>query len=168
MWNMPPSPPAPDQAPSPASALMEGGLRLGVPLSPHTVARLVLYLQELVRWNANGRGEWIDAANAERPAPSASGLMMPANGPVTSYFGYRYHPILHFTRFHAGLDIGAAWGSPIVAAGDGEVVGAGWSGGYGRQVKIAHSGGLMSSYGHMSSIAVSPNTSIRTSRVVWD
>ena len=52
MWNMPPSPPAPDQAPSPASALMEGGLRLGVPLSPHTVARLVLYLQELVRWNA--------------------------------------------------------------------------------------------------------------------
>ncbi|OLD38926.1 MAG: 16S rRNA (guanine(527)-N(7))-methyltransferase RsmG, partial [Nitrospirae bacterium 13_1_40CM_2_62_10] len=31
---------------------MEGGLHLGVPLSPHTVARLVLYLQELVRWNA--------------------------------------------------------------------------------------------------------------------
>lgn len=31
---------------------MEGGLRLGVPLSPHTVARLVLYLQELTRWNA--------------------------------------------------------------------------------------------------------------------
>ena len=31
---------------------MEGGLQLGVPLSPHTVARLVLYLQELVRWNA--------------------------------------------------------------------------------------------------------------------
>lgn len=36
----------------PAAALMEGGLRLGVPLSPHTVARLVLYLQELTRWNA--------------------------------------------------------------------------------------------------------------------
>ncbi len=31
---------------------MEGGLRLGVPLSPHTVARMVLYLQELMRWNA--------------------------------------------------------------------------------------------------------------------
>jgi 16S rRNA (guanine527-N7)-methyltransferase len=35
-----------------AAALLEGGLRLGVPLSPHTVARLALYLQELVRWNA--------------------------------------------------------------------------------------------------------------------
>src|SRR2546427_823194 len=52
MWNTPPSPPAPDQAPSPASAQMEGGLQLGVPMTPHTVARLVLYLQELVRWNA--------------------------------------------------------------------------------------------------------------------
>ncbi len=31
---------------------MDGGLQLGIPLSPHTVARLVLYLQELVRWNA--------------------------------------------------------------------------------------------------------------------
>ena len=48
---MSPSAPAtPD--PVPAAALMEGGLRLGVPLSPHTVARLVLYLQELTRWNA--------------------------------------------------------------------------------------------------------------------
>jgi 16S rRNA (guanine527-N7)-methyltransferase len=47
----PSSPATPDPA-TPAAALMEGGLRLGVPLSPHTVARLVLYLQELTRWNA--------------------------------------------------------------------------------------------------------------------
>jgi murein DD-endopeptidase MepM/ murein hydrolase activator NlpD len=77
---------------------------------------------------------------------------MPAQGPITSYFGYRYHPILHFTRFHAGVDIGAGFGSPIVAAGDGTVVGAGWGGGYGRVVEIAHGGGLMSLYGHMSQI----------------
>ena len=46
----PSSPAIPDPA-TPAAALMEGGLRLGVPLSPHTVARMVLYLQELMRWN---------------------------------------------------------------------------------------------------------------------
>ena len=46
----PSSPATPDPA-TPAAALMEGGLRLGVPLSPHTVARMVLYLQELMRWN---------------------------------------------------------------------------------------------------------------------
>jgi murein DD-endopeptidase MepM/ murein hydrolase activator NlpD len=121
---------------------------------------------QLVRWNANGRSEWIDAANAARPAPVESGLAMPANGPVTSYFGNRYHPILHFTRFHAGIDIGAGWGSPIVAAGDGQVVGAGWSGGYGREVQIAHGGGLVSLYGHMSEIVASPGSFVRRGQLI--
>jgi murein DD-endopeptidase MepM/ murein hydrolase activator NlpD len=121
---------------------------------------------QLVRWNANGRSEWINAANAARPAPAASGLMMPAQGPITSYFGYRYHPILHFTRFHAGLDIGAGWGSPIVAAADGQVVGAGWSGGYGREVQIAHAGGLTSIYGHMSEIVAQPGSYVRAGQLI--
>src|SRR4029079_2875133 len=121
---------------------------------------------QLVRWTANGRSEWIDAANAERPAPSVGGLMMPANGPVTSYFGYRYHPILHFTRFHAGVDIGAGWGSPIVAAGDGRVVGAGWAGGYGREVQIAHGGGIVSLYGHMSEIVAQPGSLVRRGQLI--
>ena len=121
---------------------------------------------QLVRWTADGRSEWINAANAQRPAPSVGGLMMPANGPVTSYFGYRYHPILHFSRFHAGLDIGAGWGSPIVAAADGQVVGAGWAGGYGREVEIAHGGGVTSRYGHMSEIVAQPGSFVRAGQVI--
>ncbi|MEA3078859.1 MAG: hypothetical protein QOF05_267 [Sphingomonadales bacterium] len=121
---------------------------------------------QLVRWTANGRSEWIDAANAERPAPSVGGLMMPANGPVTSYFGYRYHPILHFTRFHAGVDIGAGWGSPIVAAADGQVIGAGWAGGYGREVQIAHGAGIVSLYGHMSEIVAQPGSFVRAGQLI--
>jgi murein DD-endopeptidase MepM/ murein hydrolase activator NlpD len=121
---------------------------------------------QLVRWTANGRSEWIDAANAERPAPSVGGLMMPVNGPVTSYFGYRYHPILHFTRFHAGLDIGAGWGSPIVAAADGQVTGAGWAGGYGREVQIAHGGGIVSLYGHMSEIVAQPGSFVHAGQLI--
>jgi murein DD-endopeptidase MepM/ murein hydrolase activator NlpD len=121
---------------------------------------------QLVRWTANGRSQWLDAANASRPAPSTSGLMMPANGPITSYFGYRYHPILHFTRFHAGVDIGAGWGSPIVAAGDGRVIGAGWGGGYGREVQIAHGGGVVSLYGHMSEIVAQPGSFVRAGQLI--
>jgi len=121
---------------------------------------------QLVKWTANGRGEWINAANAERPAPVESGMMMPVNGHITSYFGNRYHPILHFTRFHAGLDIGASWGSPIVAAGDGRVVSAGWAGGYGREVQIAHGGGLTSLYGHMSEIVAAPGTYVRRGQLI--
>ena len=121
---------------------------------------------QLVRWNANGRGEWINAAAAETPRPVESGMSMPAAGPVTSYFGYRYHPILHFTRFHAGVDIGAAWGSPIVAAADGQVASAGWSGGYGREVRIAHGGGLVSLYGHMSQIVAQPGSYVRQGQLI--
>ena len=121
---------------------------------------------QLVRWSTNGQAKWIDAANAERPAPSVGGLMMPANGPVTSYFGYRYHPILHFTRFHAGVDIGAGWGSPIVAAADGQVIGAGWSGGYGREVQIAHGGGIVSLYGHMSEIVAQPGSFVHAGQLI--
>ena len=121
---------------------------------------------QLVKWNANGRSEWIDAANADKPAPVESGMAMPAMGPITSYFGNRYHPILHFTRFHAGIDIGAAWGSPIVAAGDGQVAAAGWSGGYGRQVRIWHGGGVMTTYSHMSDIVAAPGSFVRRGQVI--
>jgi murein DD-endopeptidase MepM/ murein hydrolase activator NlpD len=121
---------------------------------------------QLVKWTAGGRSEWIDAANAARPEPVESGMMLPANGPITSYFGYRYHPILHVTRFHAGVDIGAGWGSPIVAAGDGQVVSAGWSGGYGREVEIAHGGGLVSIYGHMSEIVAQSGSFVRRGQLI--
>ena len=121
---------------------------------------------QLVKWTSDGRSEWIDAANAQRPQATSSGLMMPVDGHITSYFGYRYHPILHFTRFHAGLDIGAGWGSPIVAAGDGRVVAAGWAGGYGREVQIAHGGGLVSLYGHMSEIVAQPGSFVRQGQLI--
>jgi murein DD-endopeptidase MepM/ murein hydrolase activator NlpD len=121
---------------------------------------------QLVRWTASGRSQWIDAANAQQPAPVSEGMAWPVAGRITSYFGYRYHPILHFSRFHAGLDFGASWGSPIVAAADGQVVGAGWAGGYGRQVRIAHGGGLLTSYSHMSEIVAYPGAFVRRGQLI--
>jgi murein DD-endopeptidase MepM/ murein hydrolase activator NlpD len=121
---------------------------------------------QLVKWNANGRSEWMDAAHADQPAPVSAGMTWPVAGHITSYFGYRYHPILHFTRFHAGVDFGASWGSPIVAAADGQIAAAGWAGGYGRQVRIAHGGGLVTSYSHMSSIVASPGSYVRAGQVI--
>src|SRR6476619_6183621 len=121
---------------------------------------------QLVKWNANGRSEWIDAANAAHLAPVADGMAWPVAGQITSYFGYRYHPILHFTRFHAGIDFGASWGSPIVAAADGQVAAAGWAGGYGRAVRSAHPGGLTTVYGHMSGIAAAPGSCVRQGQLI--
>ncbi len=121
---------------------------------------------QLVKWTANGRNQWLDAAHADQPAPVSAGTTWPVAGRITSYFGYRYHPILHFTRFHAGVDFGASWGSPIVAAADGQVVGAGWAGGYGRQVRIVHGGGLLTSYSHMSEIVASPGAFVHAGQLI--
>ena len=121
---------------------------------------------QLVRWTANGRNEWIDAANADKPAPVSASALWPVAGRITSYFGYRIHPILRFARFHSGVDFGASWGTPIVAAADGQVVAAGWAGGYGRQVRIAHNGGLVTSYSHMSGIAAEPGSFVHAGQLI--
>ncbi|MEO6360647.1 MAG: hypothetical protein ABIO43_08750, partial [Sphingomicrobium sp.] len=71
---------------------------------------------QLVRWTGSGRAQWINAANIDRPVQQAAGIMWPANGRITSTFGWRRHPILGFGRMHKGVDFGASWGSPIVAA----------------------------------------------------
>ena len=91
---------------------------------------------------------------------------MPVNGRVTSGFGERFHPILGYERFHAGLDLAAAAGTPIVAAADGKVVSAGWAGGYGRQVAIVHAGGLETRYGHMSRIAAYAGEAVHRGDVI--
>src|SRR5206468_6521034 len=53
-----------------------------------------------------------------------------------------------------------------VAAGDGQVAAAGWAGGYGREVQIAHGGGLTSLYGHMSEIVASPGSFVRQGQLI--
>ncbi len=73
---------------------------------------------------------------------------------VSSGFGKRFHPVLKRTRNHNGIDYAAGTGTPIRAIGRGTVVYAGTKGGYGKHVRIKHSGKYSSSYSHMSRIHV--------------
>jgi murein DD-endopeptidase MepM/ murein hydrolase activator NlpD len=77
--------------------------------------------------------------------PSASGLIWPVSGAVVSGFGWRWG------RMHEGIDIGAGYGTPIVASAAGVVIYAGWMGGYGNLVIVDHGGGLATAYAHLSS-----------------
>lgn len=118
---------------------------------------------ELMKWAPAGRVGWFDGNAGQQ---SSDGLMTPVAGRVTSTFGTRVHPILRYSRFHGGVDFSAPSGTPIVAAADGQVTGAGWSGGYGRQVRLAHGSGLTTTYSHMSSIAAAPGMPVRQGQVI--
>jgi murein DD-endopeptidase MepM/ murein hydrolase activator NlpD len=72
---------------------------------------------------------------------------------VTSGFGMRMHPLLGYTRMHAGIDFGAPSGTPVFAAGSGVVKEERWAGGYGHWLKIEHQGGWATGYGHLSAYA---------------
>jgi murein DD-endopeptidase MepM/ murein hydrolase activator NlpD len=78
----------------------------------------------------------------------------------------RFHPILHFARMHKGIDFGAHYGQAIVAAADGRVTGAGWAGGYGQQVRLAHADGMGTSYSHMSRIVATPGSFVRQGQLI--
>ena len=96
------------------------------------------------------------------PAPVQSStpsnyLSYPANGPTTSGFGMRWHPVLQKWMLHDGLDWGVGCGTPVYAAAPGSVIRAGWrESGWGNQVLIDHGihrgVDLVTSYNHLSSI----------------
>ena len=123
-------------------------------------------LAQLVRWGSDG--QFFEASGNDDAGSSMQGsrTFAPVNGHMTSGFGMRRHPILGYVRMHAGIDFGAAWGSPIFAVSDGIVSFAGRHGGHGNYVRLEHGGGLGSGYGHMSRIAVAPGTHVRAGQVI--
>lgn len=83
-------------------------------------------------------------------AISSKGWARPAAGYISSGFGYRTHPIYNVVRLHAGTDLAAGCGVPIYAARGGQVVYAGWNGGYGNFILINHGDGISTGYAHIA------------------
>lgn len=81
--------------------------------------------------------------------------LWPVDGPVNSGFGWRRDPFGRRWKFHGGLDIGADYGTPILATGAGVVSFSGWHSGNGRMVELDHGDGIVSRYSHASSLLVS-------------
>ena len=98
--------------------------------------------------------------SAYSASPSASGLVWPVSGPVTSPFGMRWG------RMHEGIDIGVPYGTPIHAAAAGTVIYCGWEEGYGNLVVIDHGGNLATAYGHQSAIAVTCGQAVQQGDVI--
>lgn len=121
--------------------------------------------QELVAQDHNGTEESVEDEddlafmprrkglfNAPKDAPAD--FIFPVEGRITSYFGKRGR------KLHKGIDISATVGTPILAAGDGEVVFSGRRRGYGSTVVVDH-GGFLTLYAHCSKMIASVGDTVR-------
>jgi len=81
-------------------------------------------------------------------------LKTPVDGArISSGFGYRKIPVLNFDGMHYGIDFAVRSGTPVMAAGDGKVLIAGWHNSYGLRVKLSHVNHYDTMYAHLSKIA---------------
>ena len=119
---------------------------------------------ELLRWNYNGSPQFFRSSGES----ARKGLMKtPVDGArLTSSFGMRFHPLLDYSRMHQGVDFGVPSGTPIKAAAGGKITFAGWHGGHGNYVMVAHSKNLSTAYAHMSRILVKPGQTVGQGQVI--
>lgn len=112
---------------------------------------------------------------SERPSrtgiKSVGEVSMPFGMPLahvrlTSQFGYRVHPMTGLYQPHAGIDLAAPMGSPVMATADGIVNVAGWMGGYGLVIQIHHGGEIETRYAHLSQLAVASGQSVKRGQVI--
>lgn len=133
----------------------------GNPLSGSSSKRKVLHMARLIidgeqrtlyRFTtSDGLTDYFDESGR---SASRTLLRTPVSGAhLTSGFGVRVHPLLGYSKMHEGVDFGAPAGTPIHAAGDGEVDQAGRESGYGNAIEIAHNDHLATFYAHMTRFA---------------
>ncbi|WP_234032364.1 peptidoglycan DD-metalloendopeptidase family protein [Lentibacillus cibarius] len=95
------------------------------------------------------------------PSRGTGNLRWPTvGGYVSSHVGMRWGSM------HKGMDIAGPSNRSILAADNGTVVSAGWSGGYGNKIVIDHNNGMRTVYAHLSSIGVSPGQTIEKGRKI--
>ncbi len=85
---------------------------------------------------------------------------------ITSPYGNRLHPILKVYKFHSGIDIGASYGTNILAANSGTVIKAGYNSSYGYMVMIDHGGGIVTLYAHSSKLLVSTGDVVKKGQTI--
>jgi murein DD-endopeptidase MepM/ murein hydrolase activator NlpD len=112
------------------------------------VSQLGVYFQD-----GDGRKHYYDAQGNSLNRRFIN-YPLPFRGITSRFNTSRFHPILKKSRPHLGTDYAAGQGTMVWATASGQVVRAGWSGGYGNLVEIDHGNGYHSRYGHLSKVSV--------------
>ncbi|MCX2931228.1 M23 family metallopeptidase [Mycobacterium sp. CVI_P3] len=129
-----------DKAPMDGTVTTPRGMQL---IAVKPIADASVHGEELAKGVAFAQERAEREARLQRPL-----FVIPTKGVFTSGFGYRWGAL------HAGIDLAAPIGTPIVAASDGVVIDAGPTAGYGAWVKLRHSDGTVTLYGHVNTWTV--------------
>ena len=100
------------------------------------------------------------------PAGGVKSLAWPVRGTVTMEYGSRVHPTFKTKIFNSGIDIKAASGTAVKAAGPGEVLYQGWLRGFGQVVIIDHGGDITTVYAHLGGASVREGAAVKTGTVI--
>lgn len=110
------------------------------------------------------------AAEGQNIGDGGGKLSAPINGPITSPYGMRVHPITHVYKLHDGTDFGASCGTPVRAAAGGQILDQYFNGGYGNRV-ILNNGVMdghviVTTYNHLSRFALSKGATVNRGDVI--
>lgn len=111
----------------------------------------------------------LEAQGIHVPAYYTGGQFLwpvPGYSNISSDYIGRTSPISGKSEFHTGIDIPAPYGENVLAAADGIVITSGWVNGFGNTIMINHGGGLVTLYGHNSSVVVPVGTSVKKGDVI--
>ncbi|MEV5968161.1 M23 family metallopeptidase [Kribbella sp. NPDC051952] len=108
--------------------------------------------------------------NVPDPVDNGDGLSYPVSSYITSPYGMRFHPVLHYWKLHDGTDFRAPCGTPIRAAADGRVSDKYYNGGYGNRLFISHGvidgSSITTVYNHLSRYKARVGERVRKGEII--
>jgi murein DD-endopeptidase MepM/ murein hydrolase activator NlpD len=106
-------------------------------------------------------GSLVNILESQTARLATTPTIWPAQGWVSSPFGYRIDPFTGKRTFHRGIDIATNFGNPVVATADGNVIEAAYDKFFGRTVTISHGGGIVTQYCHLDKYIVKAGQRIK-------
>lgn len=145
-------------------SLPEGGMLGGGSFAPLEALVTDALVKSLTAGDGLGLGQMFDGPGVGGPTGThhaAPGPVAVADGPVSSPYGPRVHPVLGRHHHHSGIDIAAPLGSPVRAARAGTVKETRFESGYGNLVVVEHAAGLETWYAHLDTIRVEAGDAVQ-------
>ena len=129
-----------------------------------------LYQQETAEYSAIQKeiNQKVEELKKQQTVTGTGTLIWPtpSSYKVTSEFGMRMHPIYHELRMHTGIDIGASYGTSVVASDGGTVITSKYSSSYGNYIVISHGNGYTTLYAHLSSRLAAAGDNVTQGQVI--